>query len=77
MAVDALHYGTKGLEFAGQRLQRYQVFGGDVGLEVVAVHHDSQVIYLVGAGYQQGLPAGALVQLAVAGYHDNVLLLAT
>ena len=70
MAVDGDDVEAEGGELLVQGLQRHDVLGGAVDLEAVHVHDDAQVIQLVLGGGHKGLPALALVQLAVA--HDGV-----
>ncbi len=74
MPVHAPHAAAERHELGGQRLQRDQVFGAHVGLELVAVDDEQQIVQLLGCGHLQRLPDCAFVQLAVAGDDDDAVV---
>jgi len=61
----------EGGQLVGERLERHQLLGGEVGLEAVAVDDHDQVIESLGGGDLRPLPDRSLVELPVPDHHEH------
>ena len=71
MPVDLRDREAEADQLVGQRFERNQGLGRDVGLKSVPVDDQDQVVQTLGRRHQRRFPDGAFVELAVADHHEH------